>query len=193
MQAGQSEADQVKALGMAQQEMEYRVDLFNRCGGISFHMLYLPLKLRCAVGSYADLHGDMCGCWRLLYMLNVTLLHGAGWCRRATTNASTSGAFGAAVADAEHDLGHTLRGLAQLRHWGPVVLLLRRHRCCWQVQGVGAERGREQLHRSMLLQVLAGGLLPCLQQHGCDLARCSRGDLYHLQACLLHRALWLHA
>jgi hypothetical protein len=30
MQAGQSEVDQAKALGMAQQEMEYRVDLFNR-------------------------------------------------------------------------------------------------------------------------------------------------------------------
>ena len=30
MAAEQSEADQAKALGMAQQEMEYRVDLFNR-------------------------------------------------------------------------------------------------------------------------------------------------------------------
>lgn len=30
MQAAQSEAEQAKALGMAQQEMEYRVDLFNR-------------------------------------------------------------------------------------------------------------------------------------------------------------------
>ena len=67
--------------------------------------------------------------------------------------------FWAAVADADHHLSHTLRGLAQLRHWEPVVRLLRRHRCCWQVQGVGAERGREQLHRSVLLQVLAGGLI----------------------------------
>lgn len=33
MQAAQSEAEQAKALGMAQQEMEYRVDLFNRCIG----------------------------------------------------------------------------------------------------------------------------------------------------------------
>ncbi len=29
--SGQSEAEQAKALGMATQEMEYRVDLFNRC------------------------------------------------------------------------------------------------------------------------------------------------------------------
>ncbi len=31
MVAPQSAAETAKALGMAQQEMEYRVDLFNRC------------------------------------------------------------------------------------------------------------------------------------------------------------------
>ena len=34
MAAPQSQAETAKALGMAQQEMEYRVDLFNRWTGV---------------------------------------------------------------------------------------------------------------------------------------------------------------
>lgn len=59
MQAGQSEADQVKALGMAQQEMEYRVDLFNRCGDTYVQTPYVLSTSQCATYSHANLHRNI--------------------------------------------------------------------------------------------------------------------------------------
>jgi hypothetical protein len=58
MQAGQSEADQVKALGMAQQEMEYRVDLFNRCGGVSDTPVFRHCI--CHRSDFPQIHRPIC-------------------------------------------------------------------------------------------------------------------------------------
>jgi hypothetical protein len=52
MQEVQSEADQAKALGMAQQEMEYRVDLFNRWRHLELQVLF-RFAMRKRISSYS--------------------------------------------------------------------------------------------------------------------------------------------